>query len=388
MRPTNPGRIVSNHKTNKDDIKPFTRLEFLDALRFFAIIYVVISHLVLIPQPNLAVPEWIAPFLINGGDAGVSLFFVLSAFSLSYVMDKRSRESALIRNFYVRRFFRIAPLFYCLMVLYWIRDAVAFNVLHPVSEVLINASLLFNLIPSCITGFVWASWTIGVIVLLYLIFPFIHKYISNLYGTLGLFVASVLMAWGWSYFIKNYGVAMGYLTPDDMSFVWGFGFLQHLPVFVCGIVVYHLFFDYLVRMNQKSRQTYGSILILLFIMFYGALLTESMQNIVWGKKILHGICFSFLVLGLGLKPFGFLVNAKTAYTGKMSYSMYLFHPLLIFTIIPVYRWIYNIIPTDILGYVASLLLTLALLIAISLMSYKYIERKGIALGEKLINRNQ
>ncbi|HNY49379.1 MAG TPA: acyltransferase [Smithella sp.] len=374
--------------SNNSSAEPYVRLDFLDALRFFAIIYVVISHLVLIPQPNLAVPEWIAPFLINGGDAGVSLFFVLSAFSLSHSMNARANEPFSTRNFYIRRFFRIAPLFYFLMLLYWIRDAAVFHVVHPVSEIFINASLLFNLVPSCITGFVWASWTIGVIVLLYLIFPFIHKYIRNLYGALGLFVASVLMAWGWSYFVKNYGVATGYLRADDISFVWGFGFLQHLPVFVCGIIVYHLFFDYLVRMNQKSRQTYGSILILLFIVFYGTLLTESMQNIVWGKKILHGICFSLLVPGLGLKPFGFLVNAKTAYTGKMSYSMYLFHPLLIFTIIPVYRWIYNIIPTDILGYVSSLLLTLALLIAISLMAYKYIERKGIVLGEKLIIRNQ
>ncbi len=379
---------MSNHKTNKVDIQPFTRLDFLDALRFFAIIYVVISHLILIPQPNLLIPEWIAPFLINGGDAGVSLFFVLSAFSLCYAMDARKNEQNIIRNFYMRRFFRIVPLFYLMMLMYWIRDAAVFNVLHPASEVLINASLLFNLVPSCITGFVWASWTIGVIALLYLIFPLIHKYIRSLYGALALFVASVLIAWGWSYFVKNYGVAIGYLTPDDISFVWGFGFLQHLPVFVCGMVIYHLFFDYLVRMNQKSRQMYGSMLLLLFVIFYGILLTDSMQDIIWGKKILQGICFSLLVLGLALNPFRFLVNTKTVYLGRTSYSMYLIHPLLIFTIIPVYHWVYNIIPADILGYVASLLLTLVLLMAVSLMSYRYIERQGIALGEKLINRNQ
>ncbi len=365
--------------------KPFIRLDFLDVLRFFAILYVVISHLVLIPQPNLAIPDWIAPFLINGGDAGVSLFFVLSAFSLSYSMNARVNESSPTRSFYIRRFFRIAPLFYFLMVLYWIRDAAVFHVLHPVSEVLVNASLLFNLVPSCITGFVWASWTIGVIALLYLIFPFIHRYVRNLYGALGLFVASVLMAWGWSYFVKNFGVSTGYLTPDDISFVWGFGFLQHLPVFVCGVVVYHLFFDYLIKMNQKSRQLYGIILIIAFILFYGVLLTESMQNILWGKKILHGICFSLLVMGLGLKPFDFLVNSRTAYLGKISYSMYLFHPLLIFTIIPVYRWIYNTVPTNLAGYLTSLLIILVILAPISMISYRYIERTGMALGEKIIS---
>jgi len=383
MRPAHPERFMSNHSTTE----PYVRLDFLDSLRCFAIIYVIISHLILIPQPNLAIPAWIAPFLINGGDAGVSLFFVLSAFSLSYAMDQRSKEKRLLRNFYIRRFFRIAPLFYILMVIYWIRDAVVFNVLHPVWEILINASLLFNLAPCCITGFVWASWTVGVIALLYLIFPAIHQYIRNLHGALALFIASVLIAWGWSYVIKNYGVAVGYLNTEDVGFAWGFGFLQHLPVFVCGIVIYRLFFDYMIKTTRKSRQLYGTISILAFALFYSILLTESMQNLLWGRTILHGICFSLLVLGLALNPFRFLVNAKTAYLGKVSYSMYLFHPLIIFTIIPVYHRIYDIMPADIAGYVASLLLTLALLIAISLIAYRYIERSGIMLGENVIGRS-
>lgn len=369
---------------NNSTTTPYVRLGFLDSLRCFAIIYVVISHLILIPQPNLAIPEWLAPFLINGGDAGVSLFFVLSAFSLSYAMDKRAKEKRLLRNFYVRRFFRIAPLFYLLMLLYWIRDAAVFGVFHPFSEILVNASLLFNLVPSCITGFVWASWAIGVVTVLYLIFPVIHRYIRNLHRALALFIFSILTSWSWSYFVKYYGVATGYLKADDVGFVWGFGFLQHLPVFACGIIVYHLFFDYFSKTNQKSRQTYGMLFILAFIFFYGVLLTENIQNIMWGKKILHGICFSLLVLGLGLKPFNFLVNDKTASLGRTSYSMYLFHPLLIFTVIPVYRRIYNFIPTDMLGYLSSLLITLFLLTIISLLSYRYIERTGMAMGEKFI----
>ena len=377
---------MSSHPNIIENNSPLTRLDFLDSLRCFAIIYVVVSHLVLIPQPNLAIPEWIAAFIINGGDAGVSLFFVLSAFSLSYSIDARSGEAMLTRKFYIRRFFRIVPLFYFMMVVYWIRDAVAFGILHPVSEVLINASLLFNLIPACIAGFVWASWTIGVIAVLYLIFPVIHRYIRNLYRALALFIVAVMSAWGWSYFIKYYGVTTGYLKADEVSFAWGFGFLQHLPVFVCGIAVYHLFFDYFRKTSQKTRQTYGVIFILAFVLFYGVLLTENMQNIIWGKNILHGICFSLLVLGLGLKPFRILVNTKTVYLGKASYSLYLLHPILIFTIIPVYRRLYGFMSTDISGYLSSLLITLVLLTVIAIISYKYIERPGVALGEKLIGR--
>jgi len=375
---------MSNHPINKDQMQPFIRLDFVDSLRCFAIIYVVISHLALIPQPNLLIPDWIAPFIINGGNAGVSLFFVLSAFSLSYSMDARAKEKMLTSKFYIRRFFRIAPMFYFMMLVYWIRDAVAFNVLHPVSEVLINASLLFNLVPSCITGFVWASWTIGVIAFLYLIFPLIHKYIRNLYSALALFVLSILLAQGWSYFVINYGEATGYLSADDIKFVLGFGFLQQLPVFICGVVIYRLFLDYFIKMNEKTKKICGFLFIFSFIFFYAVLLTEYFQNMFWGMNILHGICFSLIVLGLGLKPFRTLINSKTVYLGKASYSIYLLHPIIIFTIIPFYRCIYGFMPSDILGYLSSLLITLIPLIIISLISYKYIERPGVALGEKFI----
>ena len=111
-----------------------------------------------------------------------------------------------------------------------------------------------------------------------------------------------------------------------------------------------------------------------------------MKNALQVKNPLHGICFSLLVLGLGLKPFSFLVNSKTAYLGKASFSMYLFHPILIFTFIPLYYWCYSHLPTDILGYLASFLITLIPLTIISLISYRYIERTGIVLGEKIISR--
>jgi peptidoglycan/LPS O-acetylase OafA/YrhL len=40
---------MSNHPMKKDHIDPYIRLDFLDSLRFFAIVYVVISHLRVIP---------------------------------------------------------------------------------------------------------------------------------------------------------------------------------------------------------------------------------------------------------------------------------------------------------------------------------------------------
>jgi peptidoglycan/LPS O-acetylase OafA/YrhL len=377
---------MSSRTLTHENNSPLIRLDFVDALRLFAILYVIASHLVLIPEPDLAIPDCMALLIINGGNAGVSLFFVLSAFSLSYSMDARKSKQTVVRHFYIRRVFRIVPLFYVMILIYWIRDALVFGILHPASEVFLNASLLFNLVPACITSFVWGGWTIGVIAFLYLLFPLIHKYIRNLYSALALFSATVLIAYGWSYLIIHYGEVIGYLTPGDINVVLGFGFLQHLPVFACGIVVYRLLFDYFTQLSQKKKNIYGMIFITVFIVFYAVLLTEYFQNTVRGMNILHGICFSCLVLGLGLKPFHFLVNSKTTSLGKISYSMYLFHPIIIFTIIPVYRELYHFLPVSIFGYLVSLMVTLVLLTVISWISYKYLERPGIAFGEKFIRK--
>lgn len=367
---------------------PFTRLDFLDALRCFAILYVVISHLILIPQPNLAVPQSMATILINGGYAGVSLFFILSAFSLCFSMDSRRGEPRLIQRFYIRRFFRIAPLFYLMLLIYWLRDAVWLGVIHPASEVLVNASLMFNLFPAHITGFVWASWTIGVMAILYLIFPLIHRWARTLPAALILFFAAVLMAWGWSHFVLKVGETTGCLDAADVRFALSFGFLQHLPAFVCGVIVYRLFFGELSKFNEQKRRGLARACLILFIPFYAVLLTDKIQNMLWGWSILHGVCFSLLVLGLGLNRPNILINSKTAYLGKTTYAMYLLHPLIIFSVIPVYRRLYEFLQIPCLGYTASLVVTLGLLIPLSLVLYRYVERRGMALGETIIGRNQ
>jgi peptidoglycan/LPS O-acetylase OafA/YrhL len=300
-------------------------------------------------------------------------------------MEARRGEPKRIRKFYIRRFFRMVPLFYLMLFIYWLRDAFRLGVVHPVSEVLVNASLLFNLIPSHITGFVWASWTISVMVIFYLIFPVIYQWVRTLPAALIFFFAAALMAWGWSHFVLNYGEATGYLKTEDVNFTLRFGFLEHLPAFVCGIIIYRLLFGRLDQLNEQKRRRLGWACLILFIPFYAALLTDEIQNLLWGWSLLHGVCFSLLVLGLGLNPLRGLVNGITAYLGKTTYAMYLLHPLIIFSIIPVYRRLYDILPIPVLGYTASLAATLGMLIPLSLVLYRYVERRGMAWGEKIVS---
>lgn len=57
--------------------------------------------------------------LVQQGARGVQLFYVLSALTLFLSMGSRAaQERRPTLNFFLRRFFRIAPLFYCAMLYY------------------------------------------------------------------------------------------------------------------------------------------------------------------------------------------------------------------------------------------------------------------------------
>lgn len=89
---------------------PTSRLEQLTALRFFAALAVLASHLwMLAEQPNLLQP--VARTLFAEGFAGVSFFFMLSGYILSHSYAARLRDGRIARREYLAlRVARIAPL--------------------------------------------------------------------------------------------------------------------------------------------------------------------------------------------------------------------------------------------------------------------------------------
>jgi len=145
------------------------RLDFVDSIRGLAALYVVTFHLVYIPNPSLRLPFWVRSFITNG-DTGVTLFFIVSAFTLAYSMNQRGGEPRSTLRFYVRRFFRIVPLFYFWIFLTSIRDFVSFRVTHSIQDILLSVFFVFNFIPGKSTGIVWASWTLGIEMIFYLLF--------------------------------------------------------------------------------------------------------------------------------------------------------------------------------------------------------------------------
>lgn len=166
------------------------RLSFIESLRGVAALSVLMYHLAYIPRPNLDAPVWMWKLVLVGG-SGVTLFFVVSAFTLTMSMRLRSQEPQQLLGFYVRRFFRIVPLFYFWVALTWLRDRAWFGVTQSLGTVILSMSFLFNLFPGKETGFVWASWTLGVEMLFYFFFPLIYYFVDDIWKSLGFFFLSL-----------------------------------------------------------------------------------------------------------------------------------------------------------------------------------------------------
>jgi len=96
--------------------------------------------------------------------------------------------------------------------------------------------------------------------------------------------------------------------------------------------------------------------------------------------------FACMFMGLALSPWRLVVNRATRFLGKISYSVYLVHTTVIFFLAPVYHWIYRHAPSLTACFLASLALTLLLVLPLSWLTYRFVEEPGIRLGKRISRR--
>jgi len=356
------------------------KLAFIDALRGLASLYVVLFHLSLITKPEAVPPSWLAPFIGTGG-SGVMLFFVVSAFTLCLSLETRAEsEASPITNFYLRRFFRIAPLFYFWMIVYYFRDIWYYHDVHPVSEVAPSLFFYLNIIPGQEEGYVWASWTIGAEMLFYALFPFIFAYSRNIGMALALFLLALALRIPWHAFVLRV-VTDPALNPE---LYYEYSIIFNLGVFLFGVVVYHLY--RLIDPAKAARFGAGALLLAVFAagMMWECYDTPSDDRTV--NVAIQTLIYSALLLGLAITPAKLFVNRVTRFYGKISYSVYLSHATTVFFMSPIFAWVYQQTIYKTLAFGVSVALALAVITPLSYLTYTYIESPGNKLGRHIIRR--
>jgi peptidoglycan/LPS O-acetylase OafA/YrhL len=354
------------------------RLDFVDSLRGLAALYIVAFHTALVPKPNLAVPHWAQAIVLSGGSA-VTLFFVISAFSLCHTMKAHTGQQGEIRDFYIRRLFRIAPLFYVMVVYYAFREVYYWHTWPSPWEWAKNVLFIFNFFPGSEVGIVQASWKIGVEMVFYAIFPLLFLRYRNGPGLVALFFATLLISVVFQEFVLHLA-----LPPAVAASFASFSIFRHLPAFIVGMLCWLIFDRYID--GREHRIGLGAALILGSIWAYHAMLHGALSFLFPDGYYWQAVIYSALLLGLGISPAWVFVNRLTRFAGKVSYSIYLLHPSTILFLIPVYRRIYGMGLPVTASYLICFALTLTIVISLAALTFTWIEKPGMRAGKLLIAR--
>lgn len=314
---------------------------------------------------------------------GVPLFYVLSGFVLSYGYAGKLDCQARILTFYVRRFFRIAPLFYCMLILWCLTSYLEWGKVFSSQTIFLNIFFLFGLVPGYQESIVWAGWSIGVEMLFYLVFPVISCLFSGVRSAAaGLFVSLVLSAAIYNSFDSLNAGSYAYMNLGT-----------HLPFFLAGVLSFRIWeksgFSSNPAMGWKLLLCSLALCILLTTwQAIPAFLTQlrfgALERNVWA------FAFGGIVLATCLAKFQFLENSWLIRIGNWSYSVYIFHPLLMLFLIKINmgdRLAAHIENEHVLFFLGAAI-TLTTIFVASMASYRLIERPGMMLGHKLANNIQ
>jgi peptidoglycan/LPS O-acetylase OafA/YrhL len=307
-----------------------SRLPSLDGLRAVSICMVVIGHCSK-TITGLSNSAYMFLGFVGAGRLGVSMFFVISGFLITtlLVREQLSTHTISLKDFYIRRAFRIFPGFYA----YWL---VAFvlallGYIHLSRSDLISAAIyVWNYVPRKVdTWFLGHTWSLSVEEQFYLLWPLILKLSGPKYGkwaALAVVVTAPFVRLG-SYFLLpstrprigmmlhtradslmiGASLALICFNEDHLHILKRLARSQLIPVAsLCVLVI-----DTLLSMHFKGG----------YVLSIG----YSLQNLMIVSLMAHVVFYDQTMLGRMLN------HPVVVHIGLISYSLYLWQQLFLTT---------------------------------------------------------
>ena len=366
-----------------------SKVDYIDAVRGWAILLVMTCHVGgLFPELPYPVKK-----LTNFGWHGVQLFFLASAITLLMSWRRqKAAENNKVFAFFIRRFFRIAPMYYSGALLYFFVQPPAAS---PENGMQLLRTLLFlntwhPLWVPTVPGWmvVPGGWSIGVEFTFYMLFPLFASLLTTIWRAGGfviiaLALASLVNPWAEIWF-SDYGA----MATRNFLYFW---FPSQLPVFASGILLYFLVEKSSLKLSRIHTHA------LLFLAASLCFLASQHQNPVGYVRSLYEIP-PILLATAGFMIFIFTLahcnNTVFAHKvlqrlGVLSFSCYVLH-FVFFPRIP--GWTGDLIDLKAAGFTAIgmffilLIATIVCTVVASSIAYRYIENPGIAFGRRCISR--
>lgn len=364
----------------------------LNELRALAALAVIYHHVELHNHfnPIKSHSTFLNYFTYNAGKNGVFLFFVLSGFLITYLLlqEKDKYKTVFLKKFFLRRIFRIWPLYYLifvlsLLVIPWLafhfdifkEDLSTYNKIidshnygiRPIVFYLVFMPNVALHMQYFITGCSQA-WSVGVEEQFYILWPFLilvfnkSRIVKVFLVVLFLFPVLIFLAknnyifYPLAVIIKSIpfhfmaiGAIGGYFFFNKNQFIEKYTHSKWGYLSVISLVVAFLFYQFFRSMIQEIAI---SLLFLLLILF----------------TINNGNQWAFR-------------NRLFSYLGKISYGIYMYHTFVMFLVFPFVNKYVSTFQGGLYYNVLLYPLIFIITIVVSSLSYHYFEFKFIKIKD-------
>lgn len=325
--------------------------KYLTSIRGFACLIVVIAH-ILANVPAIGVN-------VSGcGKIGVWLFFVLSAFLLTWQwlgVEKVTRKN--VFQFYCKRFFRIFPCYFVILLF-----AFLVGYITDFKTVIKHLFLLEGL---------GHFWTIPVEFVFYIFVPLFVFILQKLKNK----KKSII-------FLVMVGVISGILFPYQKYVENSIQLMWYLPVFMMGMMVAYVFQSF----EKKEKKSVVCDILIGVILLGMLCATPYFRKVIFGiepdrylqnKYLYFGMAWSVVIVLLQNSRYirSFLNRSKILYWfGRISFSLYLVH----FIVLSKFIVTSNLFLQSIFVFIISVVLAAIL--------NQFVEDPGIKIARKIVNK--
>jgi|GEM_PF-74858 len=358
----------------------------LNGVRFLAAVLVLLHH-VEVADVVSGPDRHYGPALLRIGDLGVSCFFVLSGFLITYLLlaENAYTGTISIKDFYIRRALRILPLYYVVTIFgFFLLPHLPFLDAAPSQSMLGEAFwsrfALFMAMTPHLCRFEWGAsitpgilWSTGVEEHFYFIWPWIVRFLKNrllfaliaIVPVMALLKQSVLI---WYYqidpkasldtlkFMQGIGTYFSYFRVDCMA-IGGLGAWLYFHRSKLLSFFYH-------RIVQ--------IIALTTLVYCAA------KGVAFGflDDDVYALLFIIVIVNVSTNPASLLKleNPLFDYLGKISYGLYAFNWVAIAIAYNIIRRLGGV-DGYYLRHVFAYIVSFSLLIGFASASYFFFERK-------------
>jgi peptidoglycan/LPS O-acetylase OafA/YrhL len=344
----------------------------LNGVRFIAALLVIVDHTELF-KSYLGIPTlWENSYSAYLGAFGVSIFFVLSGFLITYLLLEEQTEGPIrVKHFYLRRILRIWPLYYLIVILgFFIVPHIDFLQVPTYSAEMgdylgrfllfagLAANVAFVYFPT--VAFANILWSVAVEEQFYLFWPHVVKIKQKLLGVMGLLLLLYLA-------LKFFAGELDHKFEELVIRT------RFSSMIIGGIGAYLVFTKHSLIKYAYARITQ----VTLFLLFALLLLNYiDFKSIEFLQEELLSLVVCGLILNIATNPQSIvkLEHPVLNYFGKISYGLYVYH---LFAVVLVLKGLHTLLPirewSPWIFYPLTLGSILLLTTGISHLSYRYFE---------------